>query len=235
MVAVPELPDDPGQFVRTLAEAGYFESVAYTSDDAARSEQYLANAYRDTELQQSGSMDEFLRGLDMKAEYGLVTDADLPRVTQLINKTNQFNLTTHRYSTEQVRHFANEPRHVALKFRLQDRFGDNGLVSAIILRQDSARPEVYEIDTWVMSCRVFGRELEAEALNIAVDIVRRRGGRLLRGEYAPTPRNHVVKDLYANFGFQPVDVAPSGAGTVTWQLPLEHYEPRPTHIARIPQ
>jgi len=232
MVAVPELPDDPAQYARTLADAGYFESVAYTDEDLRRNEQYLANASRDLERERSGSMDDFLQGLDMTAEYGLVTDADLPRVTQLINKTNQFNPTTRRYAPDEVRGFAHDPRYVALKFRLRDRFGDNGLVSAMILRSDPATPEVYEIDTWVMSCRVFGRQLESEALNVAAEAIRQRGGRVLRADYIPTARNAVVSDLYPNFGFQRADNTHAADGTVTWELALDQYDPRPTHIKR---
>src|SRR5205085_10539940 len=104
---------------------------------------------------------------------------DLARVTQLINKTNQFNPTTRRYGAPEVAEFASSEHCLTLQFRLADRFGDNGLVSAMVLRADRDDPSTLEIDTWVMSCRVFGRQLEDEVMNIAVETCRERGARQL--------------------------------------------------------
>jgi len=168
MVAVAELPEDPAQYVHCLANAGYFESVSFTADDLQRAGQYAANAEREALLGTSESMDDFLRGLEMSVVFGPVRSVDLARATQLINKTNQFNPTTRRYSAEKLAAIAAAPEAVTLQFRLLDRFGDNGLISVLILRPDPERSDVMEIDTWVMSCRVFGRELEFEAMNIAV-------------------------------------------------------------------
>ena len=125
-------------------------------------------------------MDDFLRGLDMSVTFGPFQTVDLTRVAQLIGKTNQFNPTTRRYSLEDVTRFAATDRCLTLQFRLVDRFGDNGLVSAMILRPDPLAPDLVEIDSWVMSCRVFGRQLEREAMNIAVETARRMGVRAFR-------------------------------------------------------
>ena len=159
MVAVPELPQDIAHYVRYLADAGYFEAVAFTSEDRQRTDQYAANAEREALFELSGNLDDFLRSLQMSVVFGKFTAADLVRVTQLFNKTNQFNTTTKRYTAEEVAHFATAEETVTLQFRLLDKFGDNGLVSAMILRPDPKQSEVLEIDNWVMSCRVFGRQL----------------------------------------------------------------------------
>ena len=175
MIAVPELPKDIAHYVRCLADAGYFEAVAFTSEDRQRTEQYVANAEREALFELSESLDDFLRNLQMSVEFGPFTEANLMRVTQLFNKTNQFNTTTQRYTIEQVTNLAATDETMTLQFRLRDKYGDNGLVSAMILRPDPKQPKVYEIDNWVMSCRVFGRQLEFEAMNIAVEQAVRRG------------------------------------------------------------
>ncbi len=178
MVAVPELPEDPAHYVRCLAEAGYFEAVAFTAEDRDRAQQYAANAEREALLGSAESMEGFLRGLKMSVLYGPFTPVDHARVVQLINKTNQFNTTTRRYASEEVEHIASQPEALTLQFRLLDRVGDNGLVSTMILRPTPDDEDVLEIENWVMSCRVFGRQLEFEAMNIAVDAARaaRRAG-----------------------------------------------------------
>ena len=235
MVAVPELPDDAGQYVRCLADAGYFESVAFTADDSRRGEQYSANASREALRESSQSMDDFLRGLDMSVTFGPFQPVDLTRVAQLIGKTNQFNPTTRRYSLEDVTRFVATDRCLTLQFRLVDRFGDNGLVSAMILRPDPLAPDLVEIDSWVMSCRVFGRQLEREAMNIAVETARRMGVRAFRACYIPTSKNAVVSGLYSELGFALVSGIAPHDGVTHWCLQLSDYVPHPTHIARRPQ
>jgi len=234
MVGVPELPDDPGRYVRCIAEHGYFEAVSFTQEDAQRAEQYAANAQREA-LRASQSMEDFLRGLQMTVTYGLVTPVDLARVTQLINKTNQFNTTGRRYTGDEVARMAADGANLLLQFRLADRLGDNGLVSAMILRPDPRVPGGLEIDTWVMSCRVFGRQLEDEAMNIAVEAARQRGVRSLRASYVPTERNKVVRDLFAGLGFSAIDEAGSADGPGNWLLETSGYVARPTFIQRNPQ
>jgi len=235
MVTVPELPKDIAHYVRCLADAGYFEAVAFTSEDRQRTEQYAANAEREAFLKLSGSMDDFLRALQMSAVFGQFSTADLGRVTQLFNKTNQFNTTTRRYTAEEVANFAAAAETMTLQFRLLDKYGDNGIVSAMILRPDSKQPEVFEIDNWVMSCRVFGRQLEFEAMNIAVEQARRRGMKALRATYIPTPKNGVISELYPSLGFCPVGDGTPGNGGTCWFLDLAKHITRSTHISRSEQ
>jgi FkbH-like protein len=187
-VAVPELPADPAHYVRTIAEAGYFEAVSFTADDRARAGQYAANLERESLAAGAGGIDEFLGALAMTVEFGPVNALNLARVTQLINKTNQFNTTTIRRTEAEVAALAADPRGLALQFRLLDRFGDNGIVSVMLLEPAG---DALELVNWVMSCRVFGRQLEDEALNILADLARDRGVAAIRARLVPTPKNGV--------------------------------------------
>src|SRR5579862_1829251 len=205
VVAVPEMPADIAHYVRCIGDAGYFEAISFTAEDRERAGQYAANLEREALLGSAESMDDFLKSLEMTVAYGPFTPVDLARVTQLINKTNQFNPTTRRYTAEDVAGFVQQSSNITLQFRLLDRFGDNGLVSTMILRPDRARPDILEIDSWVMSCRVFGRELENEAMNIAVETARKRGVKAFRADYIPTAKNSLNKDLYPNLGFTPMN------------------------------
>jgi FkbH-like protein len=231
-VAVPEMPDDPAHYVRCLAEAGYFEAVAFTADDRGRAEQYAANAEREALLGSAESMDEFLRGLNMTAVYGPFTSIDHARVVQLINKTNQFNTTTRRYASEEVARIMDDPDSLTLQFRLIDRVGDNGLVSTMILRPAADHDDALEIENWVMSCRVFGRELEFEAMNIAVEMAKERGVSAFVASYIPTPKNDVISKLYPSLGFTEVDRPAPGNGATRWRLDLAEYVARNTHIVQ---
>jgi FkbH-like protein len=230
MVAAPELPEDPAQYVRCLAEAGYFEAVTFTAEDRDRDQQYTANAEREALLGSAESMDEFLRGLKMSVLFGPFTAVDHARVVQLINKTNQFNTTTRRYAGEEIAKIAAQPDALTLQFRLLDRVGDNGLVSTMILRPTPGGEDMLEIENWVMSCRVFGRQLEIEAMNIAVDAARERGARALVADYIATAKNDVIRTLYPSLGFTEVKKPASANGTTRWLLELANYVERDTHI-----
>jgi FkbH-like protein len=229
-VAVPEMPDDPAHYVRCVADAGYFEAVAFTADDRGRADQYAANAEREALLGSSESMDDFLRGLKMTAVYGPFTSVDHARVVQLINKTNQFNTTTRRYASEEVSQIMDDPDSLTLQFRLIDRLGDNGLVSTMVLRATPDEDETLEIENWVMSCRVFGRELEFEAMNVAVEAAKERGVRAFVAEFIPTAKNDVISKLYSSLGFTAVDRASPASGATRWRLRLADYVNRKTHI-----
>lgn len=230
MVAVPELPDDPALYVRTLADAGYFEAVSFTAEDGNRADSYAADAAREALKTVAQSIDDFLRGLQMTVEYGPARPVDLARVTQLLNKTNQFNTTTRRYAAEEVAALANDADALVLQFRLLDRFGDNGLVSVMILLRTSA--DAFEIDNWVMSCRVFGRQLEFEAMTIAVEAALAAGARTIDARFVPTDRNGVTAGLFESLGFARLPAPQDANGASRWRLALADYAPRPTFIAR---
>ncbi|GGC67744.1 methoxymalonyl-ACP biosynthesis protein FkbH [Siccirubricoccus deserti] len=218
-VAVPELPEDVANYPARLAAAGYFEATGFTADDAARSRSYALNEARRVAQEQATDMDGYLRSLKMVLTATDVGPGELSRVTQLINKTNQFNLTTRRYTEAEVQALAANPAAVALALRLTDRFGDNGLICVVLARPDAAlRSGELLIDTWLMSCRVLGRQVEAAVLEVLAAAASRRGVSTLIGEYRPTGRNGMVAEHYPNLGFVPLDPLPdSPEGTTCWQ------------------
>jgi FkbH-like protein len=221
-VGVPELPDDVAEYAARLAAAGYFEAVSFTSDDTARGRSYALNAERKAALSQSTDIAGYLRSLEMTLTPMPVGQAELARVTQLINKTNQFNLTTRRYTEVEVERLAGDAASVALALRLRDRFGDNGVISVVLARPDAGLPPgELLIDTWLMSCRVLGRQVEEAVLGILTHAAAQAGGRALVGEYRPTPRNGMVAEHYPRLGFVHCP-APAGAepGSSFWRYDL---------------
>ncbi|PCC98336.1 HAD-IIIC family phosphatase [Halopseudomonas pelagia] len=233
-VEVPELPEDVSDYPACLAAAGYFETISFTSDDAARSRSYASNAERKASLSQTADIEGYLRGLDMTLTATLVGPAELPRTTQLINKTNQFNLTTKRYSEAEVARLAEDPSALVLAVRLRDKFGDNGLISVVLARPDaSVEPDELLIDSWLMSCRVLGRQVEQAVLEVVVARAAEAGWSALVGEYRPTARNSMVAEHYARLGFVNRS-APKGAesNSVFWRYNLGA-APNGTHFIKV--
>jgi FkbH-like protein len=218
MVAVPEVPEDPALVPQCLADAGYFEGVTLTSDDVRRNEQYVQNVRREAAADSARDIDTYLRSLDMVLEWGRFDATNLPRVVQLINKTNQFNLTTRRYTEDEIRALMVDPNAVGLHFRLKDQFGDNGLIAVVIGKMQG---DSLAIDTWLMSCRVLKRRVEETTLAILAAEAKRLGALFLIGEYRPTPKNGMVRDHYRSLGFDLDGIATTGA--MEWRLDLREY------------
>jgi FkbH-like protein len=174
---------------------------AYTAEDFARNEAYAARARALQEELEAPDVASYLAGLKMLARLGPPAAADMTRVAQLEQKTNQFNTTTRRYSEAALAEFIARPDAIVLAFRLADRFGDHGLVSTLIAVQEG---ETLRIDSWLMSCRVFSRSAEAFILQRLIAMARPRGVKRLIGEYRPTAKNGVVADLYPRYGFTPI-------------------------------
>ncbi len=218
MVAVPELPDDVSYYARTILNAGYFEAVNFSEEDKKRAQQYQENARR-AELESTArNMDEFLDSLQMKIEMAPVTPISVVRVTQLINKTNQFNLTTKRYTQAEVEAMMTNPDVIMIQVRLEDRFGDNGIISlGIGIVQDG----VCAIDTWLMSCRVLGRRVEEMLLVEFVKQAKQRGAHELRGRYSPSEKNSMVAEHYKKLGFALVS---DQNGETLWALSVQSFE-----------
>jgi FkbH-like protein len=207
LVAVPELPEDPALYPRMVAAAGYFEAVGFSQEDRERAAYYQANAKRAVALQASGDMDSYLASLEMTCMIGLVDAVTRPRVAQLINKSNQFNLTTRRYSEAEVATVEADPSLHAIQIRLTDAFGDNGIISVVIA--DKSGP-VWEIDTWLMSCRVLGRRVEHAVLAHLAAAARAEGAVALVGRYIPSAKNKMVAQHYEKLGFELVDATADG-------------------------
>lgn len=217
-VAVPELPADPSEWLPVIQAAAYFEQVSFSTEDEARTEYYRANALRSVQAQTIGDHRKFLESLQMQMSVAPFDSVGRARIAQLIAKSNQFNLTTRRYSESEVAALARAPGCECLQIRLQDVFGDNGMISVIVCRKDAL---FWDIDTWIMSCRVLGRGVEQAALALIVERARAAGAQELRGTYIPTAKNGLVRDHYAKLGFAKTEERPNGE--TTWKLPLQGF------------
>lgn len=226
MVAVPEIGDDPALYPRTIADAGYFESTGVTADDRERTRQYRGNRQRDAARETATDMPSYLKGLEMRMLWRPFDRVGLARIVQLINKTNQFNLTTRRYTEKQASDLMTDPRALTLQIRLIDTFGDNGIVAIVIGRLVG---NTLEIDTWLMSCRVLGRQVEAATLNLIAEQALKMGAARLIGEYRPSAKNGMVRDHYRKLGF--ADIGADSAGHAKSMRDLSDFAPLESFIA----
>ena len=224
-ISVPELPKDPSQFLRVLCAARYFEKIDFTADDAQRNAQYADNARRQAMLQKAPSLADYLISLEMKIHFAPFNETGRKRIVQLINKTNQFNLTTRRYTEADVLRFEKSDRYLTLQVHLQDKFGDNGMISVVICKNAG---DCWEIDTWLMSCRVIKRRVEEAVCDELVAIARANGIEKIRGYYRPTAKNRLVKNHYQQLGFAMVS---SSDSEDIWELETVHYQPKQPPIA----
>ena len=230
--ALPEvdvliLPQDPAHYTRALSRYLLLEPAAFTAEDAARTSQYKARSEAAALEAQSGSMEEFLRGLRMCATVRPLDELDLPRVEQLVGKTNQFNLTTRRHGLPQLRAFTETAGSVAFSLRLRDRFTDHGLVAVLVAVPDG---ESLDIDTWLMSCRVIGRTVEEVMLAEVLRRARALGYNAVTGTYVPTAKNELVRDLYARLGFES---AGGEGGTTRWRYDLRRADDAKTQYIEV--
>jgi FkbH-like protein len=217
-VAVPELDSDPAGYARTLAAAGYFEAISFSDEDRVRAEMYQANARRLGLQGQTADLGSYLQSLEMRIVFGAFDRTTRARVTQLINKSNQFNLTTRRYTESHIEQLEADPSVMTLHARLVDKFGDNGIICVVICRTN--RPDTWVIDTWLMSCRVLGRRVEQAVLGEVLHRARASGITTILGDYVPTDRNEMVRDHYSKLGFKRSDDNNSD-GTTRWELPAD--------------
>jgi len=213
-VWVVELGDDPMGFARTLRDQPVFERLKLSEEDRDRGRMYAAQRQRESSRRAAGSLEDFLRSLEMKARIARVTPATVPRTAQLTQKTNQFNLTTRRYSEQEIAEMARRPDHRVWCVRVTDRFGDNGIVGVMIARH--AGP-VCEIDTFLMSCRVIGRTVERAMLATLAEDARRAGAERLSGWFLPTRKNAPARDFYPKHGFESAEERDEG---VRYELDL---------------
>jgi FkbH-like protein len=210
-VAVVEVPAEPAEYVRALQAGLWFETAALTEADTARADQYAVERKRRELQQTAGSMEDYLRSLEMRADVRDIDEADLMRVVQLLGKTNQFNLTTRRHAREDVLRLLSAPDAIGVTVRVEDRFGDHGLIGVLIAVPAEDDPRVLRVDTWLMSCRVIGRTVEEFFVGELLARARRRGYRRILGEYIPTRKNALVGDLYDRMGFRRLEAADDGS------------------------
>ena len=223
-ITVPELPEDPGDYLEYLYSLNLFETTSYSNADKDRTKQYQVEAKR-VSLQKTFTNEaDFLKSLNMVSVVSGFTKFNTPRVAQLSQRSNQFNLRTIRYTEADITAMAENPDVIDLSFTLEDKFGDNGLIAVIIMKKQDE--ESLFVDTWFMSCRVLKRGVENFTLNTMVARAKAAGYKRIIGEYLPTPKNKMVEQHYPGLGFTKME----GAATDLYELNVETYVPRECYI-----
>jgi len=202
-----------------LTRSGFFEVTAVSDDDMHRSEMYAANAQRAAQLRSFESYEDYLLSLDMHAVICGFEPVYIQRITQLTNKSNQFNLTTRRYNEDEIQKVSTSPDHICICGRLLDKFGDNGIVSVVI---GKCRDKELDIELWLMSCRVLKRDMELAMLDELVRRAKDKGITRINGFYYKTHKNSMVAELYSSFGFTLDKKLDNGDSE--WHLDIEGYE-----------
>ncbi len=214
-VAVPSLKA-PERYAEVIANSGYFETVSLSEDDLKRNEMYAQNALRNSEVSEFESYQDYLKSLEMKGYFGEFNQQNLERITALANKTNQFNLTTKRYTIEEMSNRVANDGFLTLFGRLSDKFGDNGIVAEIICE---LKEQTADIELWIMSCRVFKRELEFAMFDSLVQKLSAKGIKTITASYYPTAKNTIVKDYYSSLGFEKTSENEKGETTWSFLIP----------------
>jgi FkbH-like protein len=225
-IAVPDVGSEVSKFIAIIEANRYFEQLSMAREDLDRARLYEENAKRATLESKFANYGEYLDSLEMTAEIDTFNSTYMERITQLTNKSNQFNLTTRRYTLAEIESTAADGNHIGIYGRLTDRFGDNGLISVVLGAIDGRK---LHLDLWLMSCRVLKREMEIAMLDSLVARARERNIREIVGYYFPTSKNAMVADHYPKLGFQPLSKDESTGSTV-WVLDITTYEPRSRHI-----
>jgi FkbH-like protein len=220
-IIVPELPEDPAEYLEFLYPLNLFETVSYSNEDSERTKLYQIEAKRSILQKSFVNEDDFLKSLDMVSVIEPFNKFNTPRVAQLSQRSNQFNLRTVRYTEDDIESISKSSDNLTFAFTLEDKFGDNGIICVIILKKENL--ETAFIDTWFMSCRVLKRGMENFVLNTIAQAATDSGFKKLKGEYIPTAKNAMVADHYSNLGF-----SPSGD---FWLLDLDTYVKRNAYIA----
>jgi len=224
-IMVPELPEFPEDYLEYLYSLNLFETASYSNLDKDRTKQYQVEAQRVSLSKTFTNEAEFLKSLNMVSTVSGFTKFNTPRVAQLSQRSNQFNLRTVRYTDADIEAFANNPDVIDLSFTLEDKFGDNGLIAVVIMIP--LDKETLFVDTWFMSCRVLKRGMENFTLNIMVNKAKTAGFKKIVGEYLPTPKNGMVADHYENLGFTKTE----GKETAQWCLDVDNYKERECYIS----
>jgi FkbH-like protein len=220
-ITVPELPEDPSLYVSYLSTLNLFETASFSDEDLQRTRQYQEESARNDFQKSFTSIDDYLKNLGMVADVKAFDDFSVPRLAQLTQRSNQFNLRTIRYTEADIDRIRKSDDYVTISFHLRDKFGDHGLIGLVILKKlDEAKAFV---DTWIMSCRVLKRGMEELIVNEMARKARSGGMQFLVGEYIPTPKNSMVKDLYSQMGF--------AKSNGEWELALDQFNEHKTFIS----
>lgn len=228
--AVPEI-STVEHYIQTIDKSGFFEVSSLSADDLKRNEMYLENAKR-TELQASfQNYEDYLKSLEMKAEIREFIPMYMSRIAQLTNKSNQFNLTTKRYSQSDIENVAENENYITLYGKLEDKFGDNGVVSVVIGRITGIDREELHLELWLMSCRVLKRDMEFAMMDALVEQARKQGIKKIIGYYYPTAKNAMVKEFYALQGFSKQSEDEDGSSI--WEYVVEENYQKKQSVIRV--
>ncbi len=225
-VCAPEL-DNVVHYIQTIDRSGFFEATNISADDLKRNAMYQENAARAKQQASFSDYGQYLDSLEMKAEIAPFNSVYMARIAQLTNKSNQFNLTTKRYTVTEIEETAGDSDYITLYGKLIDKFGDNGVVTVAIAHLNRTQA-VADIDLWLMSCRVLKRDMEYAMMDAMVEACAKTGIKTLRGCYIPTAKNKMVADFYPSLGFKQAE-GPAD-GTTHWTMELAEYQPLNTHI-----
>lgn len=220
-IEVPELPKDPALWLTFLQNQNYFDAASYTGEGSDRTNLYQAEYERKKLKQNFESIDDYLQSLMMVGNAKSFEPLKYPRIAQLTQRSNQFNMRTVRYTEDEIQRIAEDDHYITLYYTLRDKFGDHGLVSVVILEKRS--DEELFVDTWLMSCRVLKRGMEEYIINHMVRTAAEGGFRTILSEYLPTPKNQMVKDVYEAMGF-------SKTGENTYRLDISVFKSLKTYI-----
>lgn len=223
-ITVPELPEDPAEYLEYLYSLNLFETASYSNLDKDRTKQYQVEAQRVSLSKTFANETDFLKSLNMVSVVSGFTKFNTPRVAQLSQRSNQFNLRTVRYTDADIEALANDPNVIDLSFTLEDKFGDNGLIAVVIMKP--LDKETLFVDTWFMSCRVLKRGMENFTLNTMVEKAKAAGYKKIVGEYVPTPKNKMVANHYSQLGFRALET------TSCYELNIDTYIPKDTFITK---
>ena len=218
-ITVPELPENPEEYVDYLRSLNLFETASYSEEDRVRTQQYQAEARRVSLQSQCADYDAYLESLEMVAEAKPFDSFHFPRIAQLTQRSNQFNLRTVRYTEQEIAAIAASENHVTLYFTLRDKFGDHGLISAVIMEK---REDRLFVDTWLMSCRVLKRGMEEFIVNKMIEAAANAGFATVEGEYLKTAKNAMVANIYEKMGFTTLGDGRFVADTAAFQKNKTH-------------
>ena len=216
--AVPEI-GNPEEYIRVLDHSGFFEVTKLSEDDRNRNEMYKANVMRKQQEQSFGDYKEYLKSLSMKAVIAPFEAIYMARIAQLTNKSNQFNLTTKRFSQSEIEAIAQDTKYITLYGKLEDKFGDNGVVSVVI---GEIEGRVLHIRLWLMSCRVLKRDMEFAMMDTLVEMCKKQGIDTIYGYYYPTAKNAMVKEFYSLQDFEKTAEDEQGNTTWKYEIPADY-------------
>ncbi len=222
-VHVPEMPEDVSYFPASLLDAGYFEYLPLTAEDLGRSDAYTGRARAAATLESIGNYDEYLQSLDMRISVKPFDPTGKARIAQLISKSNQFNLTTRRYSEVDVERLSADSNFICMQVRMKDRFADHGMISVVVI--DKTEAHAWSIDTWLMSCRVLRRGVEQFLMNQVMQLAGEGGADVVKGLYVPTARNGLVADFFEQMTFETVADETAVGGGRHFEKSVSSYTP----------